>query len=293
MTDQRIHKWFWRATGNMSLQEFMLLMSCGKHIPNIYYFDSQSRSAVQFSPGLLAWPVEYLLAFHSPKHVFGGRTRPSLRALNAWEHRLCWKLALQGSTPNPWNFLSGPNRFTRHYPLKYSNQVENFFQDMSSSVFFQEVLRIRSRTSRCKALLGTGATDGFKKLTRMAVSLWLKNICSENWIFTYFVEWAYYVLQTEFVHLTSAVQWYSRLPDFLIREGPEQKQFLDAMFKSLQKRYCRAFRKLRYTVKTHKADGAPETKGKRTWEWIWLEYDRFPLGNTIFKDYVSFREGVS
>ena len=151
MTDQRIHKWFWRATGNMSLQEFMLLMSCGKHIPNIYYFDSQSRSAVQFSPGLLAWPVEYLLAFHSPKHVFGGRTRPSLRALNAWEHRLCWKLALQRSTPNPWNFLSGPNRFTRHYPLKYSNQVENFFQDMSSSVFFQEVLRIRSRTKKVQS----------------------------------------------------------------------------------------------------------------------------------------------
>lgn len=118
MTDQRIHKWFWRATGNMSLQEFMLLMSCGKHIPNIYYFDSQSRSAVQFSPGLLAWPVEYLLAFHSPKHVFGGRTRPSLRALNAWEHRLCWKLALQWIYTKPMEFSFWTKSFHKTLPFE-------------------------------------------------------------------------------------------------------------------------------------------------------------------------------
>ena len=280
MTDQRIHKWFWRATSNMSLQEFMLLMSCGKHIPNIYYFDSQSRSALQFRPGLLAWPVEYLLAFHSPKHVFGGRTRPSLRtvgqALNAWEHRLRWKLALQGSTPNPWNFLSGPNRFTRHCPLTYSNQVENFFQDMSSSVF-KEVLRIRSRTNRCRALLDN--SNGVVKLALNILEqgrlMALKT--DKDGGFTLVEKSA---LKTESLRILSNEHMYSKqnlstsladdliaefrsavvfsLPDFLIREGPEQKQFLDAMFKPLQRRHCRAFSKLRYTVKTHKADGAVE-----------------------------------
>ena len=42
------------------------------------FFNHVARTIEHFAPLSLPWPVEYLLAHHSPKDIFGGSRLPSL-----------------------------------------------------------------------------------------------------------------------------------------------------------------------------------------------------------------------
>ena len=76
----------------MSVADFRHLLECGKDIPDVYIFDADKREAIRPPPGLIAWPIEFLLAKHHRKHVFRRRCAPKMsdvsKALNSWYKQL-------------------------------------------------------------------------------------------------------------------------------------------------------------------------------------------------------------
>lgn len=88
----------------MPLLEFCRLLQCGRFVPDIMFFNHVARTIEHFAPLSLPWPVEYLLAHHSPKHIFGGSRLPSLgtigKSLVNWENKLRWRLALSEKPQN-------------------------------------------------------------------------------------------------------------------------------------------------------------------------------------------------
>ena len=81
----------------------------------------------------LPWPLEYLLAHHSHKHVFGGSRLPSLgtigSALQSWEHKLRWQLVLGAQSRSPWSFLHSKKPYTTPCEAVLPACVEEFFQE--------------------------------------------------------------------------------------------------------------------------------------------------------------------
>lgn len=115
----------------MPLREFFRLLSCGRETPKVMFFDHVARQTEHFAPLVLPWPVEYLLAHHSTKHIFGGSRLPSLgtigKALHRWEHKLRWQLVLGEQSRSPWSFLRSKQSDIRPCEVPLPPEVEEFF----------------------------------------------------------------------------------------------------------------------------------------------------------------------
>ena len=127
MRSRKLCNWFWNLVEGMPLLEFCRLLQCGRAVPDIMFFNHVARSIEHFAPLSLPWPVEYLLAHHSPKHVFGGSRLPSLgtigKSLANWENKLRWRLALSGEPQSKWSFLQSKNSDTRPCDFSFSNAL--------------------------------------------------------------------------------------------------------------------------------------------------------------------------
>ena len=132
----------------MPLLEFCRLLQSGRAVPDIMFFNHVARSIEHFAPLSLPWPVEYLLAHHSPKHVFGGSRLPSLgtigKSLANWENKLRWRLALSGEPQSKWSFLQSKNSDTRPCDFSFSNAMDECFFEAKTAVY-KEILRIRRK----------------------------------------------------------------------------------------------------------------------------------------------------
>ena len=153
MKHRKLLRWFWTMVNGMPLQDFFRLLSCGCKVPDIMFFDHVTRSAQQFAPMALPWPLEYLLAHHSHKHIFGGSRLPSLgtigSALQSWEHKLRWQLILGEQLRSPWSFLHSKKPYTTPCEAVFPACVEEFFQE-AKQAFYSEVLRIRHRAGKMR-----------------------------------------------------------------------------------------------------------------------------------------------
>jgi len=134
----------------MPLLEFCRLLQCGRFVPDIMFFNHVARTIEHFAPLSLPWPVEYLLAHHSPKHIFGGSRLPSLgtigKSLVNWENKLRWRLALSEKPQNKWSFLQSKNSDTGPCDISVSNAMNEFFFEAKNAVY-KEVLRIRRKAA--------------------------------------------------------------------------------------------------------------------------------------------------
>ena len=147
---RKLCSWFWNLVEGMPLLEFCRLLQCGRFVPDIMFFNHVARTIEHFAPLSLPWPVEYLLAHHSPKHIFGGSRLPSLgtigKSLVNWENKLRWRLALSEKPQNKWSFLQSKNSDTGPCDISVSNAMNEFFFEAKNAVY-KEVLRIRRKAA--------------------------------------------------------------------------------------------------------------------------------------------------
>ena len=85
---------FLHMVRGLSMHELGCLLQCGKGLPGVYIYDHTTASALTPGPGVLAWPVEFLLAKHHRKFIFVPRRPPPLsdigKALRNWDAKVRW-----------------------------------------------------------------------------------------------------------------------------------------------------------------------------------------------------------
>lgn len=261
----------------MPLQDFFRLLSCGRQTPKVMFFDHVARQIEHFAPMVLPWPVEYLLAHHSTKHIFGGSRLPSLgtigKALHRWEHKLRWQLVLGEQSRSPWSFLHSKQFEIRPCEVPLPPEVEEFFSEMKQC-FYRETLRIRHRACKNRSkfsnffgiirfaldilqhgpflALKTDKDGGFCLVCKDAIADETKRILStDNRYAEVIAETGLArALMSEFVDVVFAAARVSPLQD------DERRSFIGSILQPARNfAASNIFSCLKYTVKTHKAAG--------------------------------------
>lgn len=274
-------RFFWSLVRDMPLNEFIILLSCGKTIPNFYVFDHVERSACVFRPGGVPWPVEYILGHHHPKHVLQSKRRVSLQTLGQalfdWEHRLRWKFALANKRPNPWQFLRGRSDAITPCDFVLPRSFSDFCNDTRSAIY-NEILKTRGRTKSCRSLFNNlfGVIRLGLQLLKIGPYQAIRTDKDGGFVLV-----AKEVLLPEKLRLLSNSDRYfevSRPPDFsesVVRgfvntvlsncphhlQGEDKTEFLSSILHSIRGRSGRAFSKLKCTLKTHKDPGSVSWRG--------------------------------
>ena len=127
------------------MHEFMSLLQCGVEVPELYIFLRDDRSVVRPVPGVISWPVEFLLTKFNRKHVFADRTMCSLELVSLevrnFINRISWRAALRSSPESRWRHLRTKPSSTPCCPIDselLSNRLRNLAEDL-----FQEIRRSR------------------------------------------------------------------------------------------------------------------------------------------------------
>ena len=110
------------------------LCRCGKGLPGVYIFDSFSKTAETPGPGVIPWPVEYLLRHHK-KHIFSGNSLHSMEKIWAdlanWANKWKWKRVLANAPcENPYWRFKVKNNQTPPCPHKISDRAEKQLQSV-------------------------------------------------------------------------------------------------------------------------------------------------------------------
>ena len=261
----------------MPLRDFFRLLSCGQNIPDIMFYDHVGRRIQHFAPMVLPWPVEYLLAHHSPKHVFGGSRLPSLgtigAALHSWEHKLRWQLVLGEQSRSPWSFLHSKQPRTKPCEVPLPSCVEEFFHE-AKQAFYCEVMRIRHRAGKLRMqfsnyfgiihcamdflthgpflALKTDKDGGFCLVQKTALADETRSILQADSRYSeVFTESGFArALLLEFQDVVFSAASFAPISD------DEKRSLIGSILQPA--RVCKAsniFACLKYTVKTHKPDG--------------------------------------
>ena len=270
---------FWSLVRHMPLHEFRILLTCGKDVNKVYAFDHISRSV--FVPSDLPWPLEYLLGYHSPKHVLQNQKRVSLRtvgrALHDWEHRLRWKLVFSNHTPDVWQFLKRRSCNIAPCDIRLPSSVDNFCHDVRQT-FYKEVLKARGKFRNHRynfsnmygvvrlalRLLDDGPfkairTDkdgGFALIQKSVVKHEILRILNNPSRYRE-IPWTPSFSEEIVRGFASEVRFH--LPFFM--DDDEKSSFWKNILQPLRGRASHAVSKLKFTIKTHKGPGKVEFRG--------------------------------
>lgn len=125
-------------TRGMSMPELRLLLECARPDPNLSIWDPTQKTAIRPPPGLILWPVEFLLPLHR-KHVLRGRQAPDLKdvslAIANWYNKERWKIHFRGSEASPWWHLKQKRRLVPHCPYAIPSREERDLQELTHRVW--------------------------------------------------------------------------------------------------------------------------------------------------------------
>ena len=266
----------------MPLQEFTTLLKCGKDVEKVYVFDHISRSA--YIPKGVPWPIEYLLGFHSPKHVLLNKKRVSLRtagqSLYDWEHRLRWRLASMNRAPDAWQFLKQRSSTVRPCDIRLPSSLDSFCHEIRQS-FYKEVLKVRGKLRSDRSFssnmygvvrlalrllddgpfkaIRTDKDGGFALIHKSVVKPELLRILTNS---SRYKEVPRTSTFSEDIVRGFESEVVFHLPSFMADE--EKSSFLRSILQPVIGRASKALSKLKCTIKTHKGPGKVEFRGIRS-----------------------------
>lgn len=128
------------------------LLQCGWKSPDVYVYNSSTKSVHKPLPGHLDWDIEFILAKHNRKHVFCNRSTPGLpaigKAVAEWISKVHWKYVFRDRDRGPWSHLRMKSR-TPFCPEVVSSDLHDFTARIGHEVFsWAKWVKSRARRHR-------------------------------------------------------------------------------------------------------------------------------------------------
>eukprot|EP00959_Pyramimonas_sp_CCMP1952_P392614 8226759-Pyramimonas_sp.AAC.1 len=138
----------------------------------MYIFDNDKREAVQPPPGMIAWPIEFLLAKHHRKHVFRRRCAPKMSdisiALNSWYNKQMWRYTASQQDDredNPWRRFRPKPAITPPCPAAVPPSFDQACREIVDGVWHE------CRRARGRHMGNRGAISNLSGIVSLAMDI--------------------------------------------------------------------------------------------------------------------------